>query len=236
MYEKIVNYFESNLSLENIYFRRKKWLWILGNILIVLIEVIINYIIFKFIINMWIRIGVMLLIDFFIALSFLIFVYVLPVNKIYRGKIKEKTKIDLVGILMKEQKLSKYRKIEIKEMEKFIKKKCKINNIESIDTIIDMINEEIEYKYTKMNFMDKYFNNAILPILISVLTIYFTNTNEQNITNILVTTITSIGSIIITGVFIMKIKNGNIIPVNKKENLLELKRVLMDIKIEWSKR
>lgn len=236
MYEKIVNYFESNLSLENIYFRRKKWLWILGNILIVLIEVIINYIIFKFITNMWIRIGVMLLIDFFIALSFLIFVYVLPVNKIYRGKFKEKTKIDLVGILMKEQKLSKYREIEIKEMEKFIKKKCKINNIESIDTIIDMINEEIEYKYTKMNFMDKYFNNAILPILISVLTIYFTNTNEQNITNILVTTITSIGSIIITGVFIMKIKNENIIPVNKKENLLELKRVLMDIKIEWSKR
>lgn len=34
-----------------------------------------------------------------------------------------------------------------------------------------------------------------------------------------------------TGNFLNKFKNINITPVNKKENLLELKRVLMDIKI-----
>ena len=83
------------------------------------------------------------------------------------------------------------------------------------------------------NFREKYFNNTILPILILVLTIYFTNTNEQNLANILITTITSIVSIVVTGSFITKIKDINITPVRKKENLLELKRVLMDIKIKW---
>ena len=170
--------------------------------------------------------------DFLITLFFLIIDYALPINKIYKEKIKEKTKIDLVGLLMKEEGLSAYRKIEIQQMDIFIKKKCKINNIASINTIIDMINEEIKDKYTKKNFIEKYFNNTILPILILILTIYFTNTNEQSLANILATTIVSIVSIVVTGNFITKIKNINITPVRKKENLLELKRVLMDIKIK----
>lgn len=236
MYEKIVNYFESNLCVENIYFRKKCILWIFGIIVTLFLELTINCIISNFIDNIWLKIGVILLIDFPITLCFFILVYVLPINKIYKEKIKEKTKLDLVGLLMKEERLSAYREIEIEEMEEFIKKKCKINKIESIDTIIDMINEEIKDKYTKKNFREKYFNNTILPILILVLTIYFTNTNEQNLANILITTITSIVSIVVTGSFITKIKDINITPVRKKENLLELKRVLMDIKIDWSKR
>lgn len=235
MYEKIVSYFENNLCLENIYFRRKNKLWMLGIIVMLLIELIINYAIFKLVFNIWAKIVIILLIDFFIIVIFFIFVYFIPINRIYTEKTKEKVKLDLIGILMKEEVLGKYREIEIKEMEMFIREKCKINNIESINTIIDMINEEIKYKYTKINFRDKYFNNTILPILILVLTVYFTNTNEQNIKNIIVMTVTSIGSIFITGNSITKIRNINITPVNKKENLLELKRVLTEIKIEWER-
>ncbi|CDD17573.1 unknown [Clostridium sp. CAG:798] len=231
MYEKIVNYFESNLCVENIYFRRKYILWMVGILATLLIELIINYIVSNFISNIWIRTIVILSIDFLITLVFLILAYALPINKIYKEKIKGKMKIDLVGLLMKEERLSAYREIEIEEMEVFLKKKCKINNIESIKTIIDMISEEIKDKYTKKNFIEKYFNNTILPILILILTIYFTNTNEQSLANILTTTIISIVSIVFTGNFITKLKNINITPVRKKENLLELKRVLMDIKI-----
>ncbi len=166
------------------------------------------------------------------TIVFLLFAYVLPLNKIYKEKIKGKTKLDIIGLLMREERLSAYREIEIEEMEAFLKKKCKINNIESIKTIIDMINEEIKDKYTKKNFIEKYFNNTILPILILILTIYFTNTNEQSLANILATTIVSIVSIVFTGNFITKIKNINITPIRKKENLLELKRVLIDIKIK----
>lgn len=231
MYEKIVNYFESNLCVENIYFRRKYILWMVGILATLLIELIINYIVSNFISNIWIRTIVILSIDFLITLVFLILAYALPINKIYKEKIKGKMKLDLVGLLMKEERLSAYREIEIEEMEVFLKEKCKINNIESIKTIIDMISEEIKDKYTKKNFIEKYFNNTILPILILILTIYFTNTNEQSLANILTTTIISIVSIVFTGNFITKLKNINITPVRKKENLLELKRVLMDIKI-----
>lgn len=197
------------------------------------VEFIINYVISSFIDDMWTKIVIISLIDFLITFIFFIFAYILPVNKMYKAKIKEKTELDWVGILMNEERLSAYREIEIKEMKEFLKNKCKINNIESINIIIDMINEEIEYRYNKTNFMDKYLNSIILPVLIMVLTIYFTNINEKNFANILVMTIISLISIIVVGSSIINI---NIIPINKKENLLELKRVFMDIKIEWSKR
>ena len=232
MYEKIVSYFESQLCIENIYFRRNYILWIVGIITTFLLELIVNNIITNLICNVWARTGIILFIDFFMTIVFLLFAYVLPLNKIYKEKIKGKTKLDIIGLLMREERLSAYREIEIEEMEAFFKKKCKINNIESIKTIIDMINEEIKDKYTKKNFIEKYFNNTILPILILILTIYFTNTNEQSLANILATTIVSVVSIVFTGIFITKIKNINITPIRKKENLLELKRVLIDIKIK----
>lgn len=131
---------------------------------------------------------------FFMTIVFLLFAYVLPLNKIYKEKIKGKTKLDIIGLLMREERLSAYREIEIETMDDFLRKKCKIRNIGSIDTVIDMINEEIKDKYSNKNFIEKYFNNTILPILILILTMYFTNTKE--------------------------------------ENLLELKRILMDIKIK----
>lgn len=165
----------------------------------------------------------------------MIFAYVLPINKLYKGKIKKETKWDVLGLLMGEEILSIYREIEIKEMNDFLKKKCKVNSIESMDIVINMIDEDLKDKYNKKSFIEKYFNNTILPILILILTIYFTNTNEQNLKNILTITIISIISIIITGNFITIIKNINITPVRKRENLLELKRVLIDLKIEWTK-
>lgn len=235
MYEKIINYFETNLCIENIYFRKKYKLWIIGIIATFLLELIINYIVAKLISNVWIRASVILIIDFFITVVFLIFAYVLPINKLYKGKIKKETKWDVLGLLMGEEILSIYREIEIKEMNDFLKKKCKVNSIESMDIVINMIDEDLKDKYNKKSFIEKYFNNTILPILILILTIYFTNTNEQNLKNILTITIISIISIIITGNFITIIKNINITPVRKRENLLELKRVLIDLKIEWTK-
>ena len=221
MYEKIVNFFESNLCIENIYFRKKYKLWIFSIIAIVLLELMCNFILTKIFNNIWISIILILFSDLLITSIILFFAYVLPINKIYKYKFNENTKLDLVGLLMKEERLSLYREKEIKEMQFFLKKKCKMNNIESINTIIDMINEEIKEKYVKKNFVEKYFNNTILPIIILILTIYFTNTNEQNLANILMLTIISIIPIILTGNFLNKFKNINITPVNKKENLLE---------------
>lgn len=130
-----------------------------------------NFILTKIFNNVWISIILILFSDLLITSIILFFAYVLPINKIYKYKFNENTKLDLVGLLMKEERLSLYREKEIKEMQFFLKKKCKMNNIESINTVIDMINEEIKEKYVKKNFVKKYFNNTILPIIILILTI-----------------------------------------------------------------
>ena len=235
MYEKVVNYFEKNLCIENLYFRKKYKLWIIGIISILAIELIINYIVARIIQDLWIRMAITLVIDFIITGMFLLLAYVIPINKIYKEKIRGKTTIDIIGVLINEENLSAYREMEIQEMQNFLKKECKIKNIESINKIIEIINEEIKEKYERKGFIEKYFNTTILPVLILILTVYFTNNNEQHFINILSTTLISIIAIILAGSLVIRIKNINITPVNKRENLLELKRVLMDIQIKWSK-
>lgn len=235
MYEKIVNHFEENLCMENIYFRKHYKKWIIGIIVTLVLEFVINYILSMLIENLWVRSGIAIIADFTITIIMLIFIYVLPLIKIYRKQVNIKTKFDLIGTLMKEECLSAYREVEIEEMEHFFKNECKIKKIESINMIVELLDQEIEDKYKKKNFIEKYFNNTILPIIIFILTIYFTNNNEQQLTEIIAKTITSVLSIMIVMYFIAKIKNINITPVDKKHNLLELKRLLIDIMIKWNK-
>jgi len=235
MYEEIVNYFETNLCVENIYFRKHYKSWISGIVIVTMLEIIINYIISQIISNIWTRIFTILIIDFFITIIFLLLIYILPMIKIYTKKVNQKASFDPLGMLMGEEILSAYRDIEIQNMENFLRKKCKIKNVESISIILDLIDEEIQCKYEKKSFIDKYLNSIVLPLLILVLTVYFTNNNERQLSEIISKTIISIVTVVISGKFVFKIKNINITPVNKKQNLLELKRVLIDIMIKWNK-
>ena len=68
-----------------------------------------------------------------------------------------------------------------------------------------------------------------------ILTVYFTNNNEQQLTEIVTKTIISILSILFVMYFIQKIRKINITPVNKVDNLIELRRVLNDIKVKWNR-
>ncbi len=235
MYEEIVNYFETNLCVENIYFRKHYKSWISGIVIVTMLEIIINYIISQIISNIWTRIFTILIIDFFITIIFLLLIYILPMIKIYTKKVNQKASFDPLGMLMGEEILSAYRDIEIQNMENFLRKKCKIKNVESISIILDLIDEEIQCKYEKKSFIDKYLNSIVLPLLILVLTVYFTNNNERQLSEIISKTIISIVTVVISGNFVFRIKNINITPVNKKQNLLELKRVLIDIMIKWNK-
>ena len=235
MYEEIVNYFETNLCVENIYFRKHYKSWISGIVIVTMLEIIINYIISQIISNIWTRIFTIFIIDFFITIIFLLLIYILPMIKIYTKKVNQKASFDPLGMLMGEEILSAYRDIEIQNMENFLRKKCKIKNVESISIILDLIDEEIQYKYEKKSFIDKYLNSIVLPLLILVLTVYFTNNNERQLSEIISKTIISIVTVVISGNFVFRIKNINITPVNKKQNLLELKRVLIDIMIKWNK-
>lgn len=235
MYEKILNYFETNLCMENIYFRKNYKKWIIGLVLTLLFELASNYALSILISNIWVRSVIIILFDFIITILFLVFIYIIPLKKIYRKQVNTETKIDRIGLLMKEESLSAYREIEIKQMEKFLKNKCNIKKVECINSIIEMLNEEINEHYKGKNFIEKYFNNTILPIITLILTVYFTNNNMQQLTEIVAKTIVSIASILLVIYFIQRIRNINITPVNKKDNLIELKRILNDIKIKWSR-
>ena len=235
MYEKIINYFETNLCMENIYFRKNYKKWIIGLISTLVFELVSNYVLSNLISNIWERSIIILLFDFIFTILFLVFIYVIPLKKIYKEHVITKTKIDRIGLLMKEECLSVYREIEINQMEKFLKNKCNIKKVECINGIIEMLNEEINENYKGKNFIEKNFNNTILPIIILILTVYFTNNNMQQLTEIVAKTIVSIASILFVIYFIQRIRNINITPVNKKDNLIELKRILNDIKIKWSR-
>ena len=235
MYEIILNYFETNLCMENIYFRKNYPKWICGLIITLLLELTSNYVLSIFISNIWVRSTIIILFDFISTILFLVFIYVIPLKKIYIMQVNTKTKIDIIGLMMKEESLSVYREIEIKQMEKFLKNECNIKKVECINSIIDMLDEEINEHYKGKSFIENYFNNTILPIIILILTVYFTNNNMQQLTEIVAKTIVSIASILFVIYFIQRIRNINITPVNKTDNLIELKRILNDIKIKWSR-
>ena len=230
MYEKVVNFFEENLCIDNIYFRKHYKRWILGILSIVLMGFVVNNILSNLIEDLWLKSVLVIVVDCLITVLALIFIYILPVIEIYNGKLK----IDWIRWLMKEEYLSKIKEEQIIRMEKFLKNECEIKNIKSIDIIIEMATQEIDEKYKYKNFVDKYFNNIVLPIIIFVLTIYFTNNNEQLLPEIVVKTVMSVISILIVMYFIQKIRNINITHVSKRETLIDLKRVLNDIKIKWS--
>ena len=118
MYEKILNYFETNLCMENIYFRKNYKKWIIGLVLTLLFELASNYALSILISNIWVRSVIIILFDFIITILFLVFIYIIPLKKIYRKQVNTETKIDRIGLLMKEESLSAYREIEIKQMEK----------------------------------------------------------------------------------------------------------------------
>lgn len=236
MYENVVNYFEKNLCIENIYFRKNFKKWFSGIMFVLILVCVINILIFRIEADIRLLLLAMIIIDILIIGSSLWIIYIKPILKIYKQEIKCELKFDWKTFLLNEEKLGSYQKIQIQKMERYLKKECKIKNIETIDIIINLINEEIKDKYSIKSFGETWFINIFLPIMISILTIYFSNNNEQQLINIIVVTLVSIVLIFVIGSVFFKIRNINLVPINKKENLLDLKRVLIDIKIDWSKR
>lgn len=173
MYEKILGYFERNLCLENIYFRKHCLKWFVGIALMIIIEISVC-ILFQYInINFWHKFILQLLIFIIINCIGIYFIYIKHIIKIFEEKVGKKLKIDIIGILSKEEILGAYEEIQINEIEKFLVNECRINKVETIDYINSMIDREINDKYTNKNFSEK-----ILPVIIFMLTAFFANNNN----------------------------------------------------------
>ena len=128
MYEKIVNYFEEKMCIDNVYFREKHVLWIVGVMVTLIVEILINFIIMAFNIDLWCKTLIFFIIDIFITAISLLIIYVIPIMKIYKKKIKCKTYFDIIGLLMKQEPLSAYQEMQIDDFERFIKIDCKFGS------------------------------------------------------------------------------------------------------------
>lgn len=67
MYEKIVNYFEEKMCIDNVYFREKHVLWIVGVTVTLIVEILINFIIMAFNIDLWCKTLIFFIINIFIT-------------------------------------------------------------------------------------------------------------------------------------------------------------------------
>ena len=92
MYEKIINYFETNLCMENIYFRKNYKKWIIGLISTLVFELVSNYVLLILISNIWERSIIILLFDFIFTILFLVFIYVILLKKYTKSMLLLKQK------------------------------------------------------------------------------------------------------------------------------------------------
>lgn len=81
MYERIVGYFESKICIENIYFRNNCRLWIIGILVMIFGELLVNNIVKNLMSDKYVRIGIILLMDFCITMVVFLFIYFLPIKK-----------------------------------------------------------------------------------------------------------------------------------------------------------
>ncbi len=130
MYEKIVNYFEEKMYIDNIYFRERHVLWIVGATVTLIVEILINFIIMVLNIDLWSK-----TIDIFTTAISLLTIYIIHIMKIYKKKIKCKTYFDIIGLLMKREILSAYQEMQIDDFERLLKNDCEIKNLETIGYI-----------------------------------------------------------------------------------------------------
>lgn len=185
MYEEIVNYFETNLCVENIYFRKHYKSWISGIVIVTMLEIIINYIISQIISNIWTRIFTILIIDFFITLIVLpqfenmsliienILTEVLPFfyPEIFKDFVKD-TWMDkeeyilpeIKNIIKEKENIEKEYKTKLDEINQRIKDKQEetkylyniISSTGTGDKLVESIIKCLEYlEYTKVDDWDK---------------------------------------------------------------------------------
>lgn len=229
MYNKVLNYFERTYCVENIYFRKNWKLWIFGWIIVfslcIAIENLIELFGFSY---SFLR---TIIIDFVLMIPFLI----LNIANIYKTlkeiyEIKEKGRIDFLSLLTRETVDSYIFNKQLDGMKQYLKE-LNVLNRQSIEDIVSIAQKEVKEKYPKKDWLEQFFSK-ITPIIIFILTIFFTNNNIKDFNNIVSITIAGIVSAFVIYYFFSGFRNINITPVSKRNNLLDFIEIMENLKIE----
>lgn len=220
MYKRMLNYFENECCIENIFMKKFWYIW---DIVIIFTFVIcITFSILK-----WNTI-ISLVIVSIILIGFSVFYF-----KKYKQELKkelecEKIEVNWMAILNKQRFLPAYFEYQEKKLVEYFKS----NNITNQDKekFLIYVNEDLENKYPKSKIKEN-FLNVMVPTTIAVVSIYLTNSGTKDL-NIIINTI--IFAIIYAGMITISIYGVSRIGkmmVNPRKNLLDLKDVLRSINL-----
>lgn len=220
MYQRMLNYFENDCCIENIFMKKFWYIWD-----IVLIVTFTIWIIFS-ILN--INIIILIVVVSTIWTIFSIFYFRIYKQELQKELQYEKLKINWLAIFNKQRFLPAYFEFQEKKLGEYFK----IHNFTNDDKekFLMYVNEDLENKYPP-NKIKENFLNVIVPTTIAVVSIYLTNAGTNDL-NIIISTI--ISAIIYAGMVTVSIyglsRIGKMV-VNQRRNLLDLKDVLRSITI-----
>lgn len=224
MYNKLLNYFENECCISNI-FMQKHWLaWYITMGTMLAIAVVYSYVA-----NLWIRYIVTIGVNLLILGSLMITFYKLFCEEVRKELKKTKLYLNVREILQKYRRDPVYFEFQLSKMKKY----CKENNlsIEEIQKFIQYIDEDLNKKSPKDRKREM-FLSMIVPSIISIVTVYTTNNQIKEIQNIIGITITYIFIAYIISIVLYAILDIDKVIVDRRRNLLELKDILRNIDMD----
>lgn len=220
MYQRMLNYFENECCIENIFMKKYWYIWY-----IILISTIVICVIFSMLkINILISLAIVLA----IWIAFSIFYFKKYIRELQNELQGEKVKINWLAIFTKQRFLPAYFEFQEKKLSDYFR--THNITIEDKEKFLMYINEDLENKYPQSRIKEN-FLNVIVPTTVAVVSIYLTNSEAKDL-GIIINTI--IYAIIYAGMVTISIygvsRIGRML-VNSRRNLLDLKEVLRNIQI-----
>lgn len=223
MYKDLLDYFENECCISNIFMKKYWKIWYVA-----LLVLLVLYVIFMKLNLLWI--SILLLAVFLICNIYLLI-------RLSNLKIKEELKYDGVTInwvsfFSQERFKSAYYEFQMSKLSRYLKDK-NIKN-EEIEKFVKYVDEDLINKYPKDKLKEN-FMSVIVPATISVIAVYLTNNEIKDLKIIGTTVILSIIYAFIISFSIRGLNSLKYAIVNPRRNLLDLKDVLRNIKVEYRK-
>lgn len=221
MYNRMLNFFENECCIENIFMKKFWYIWDMMVIIIFAVCIIF----YKLGLNTIITIIVVGAI-FVLFFAFYFEIYKRELQKELQG---EKVRVNWLVLFNNQKFLPAYFEYQEKKLMVYFKS----NNITDKDKekFLIYVNEDLESKYPPSKIKEK-FLSVIVPVIVSVISVYITNAEVKDISNIIVLTIiaTFCAGVIIASIYVLS--HIGCMLTDPRRNLLDLKDILRNINIQ----
>lgn len=221
MYNRMLNFFENECCIENIFMKKFWYIWDMMVIIIFAVCIIF----YKLGLNTIITIIVVGAI-FVLFFAFYFEIYKRELQKELQG---EKVRVNWLVLFNNQKFLPAYFEYQEKKLMVYFKS----NNITDKDKekFLIYVNEDLESKYPPSKIKEK-FLSVIVPVIVSVISVYITNLGVKDISNIIVLTIiaTFCAGVIIASIYVLS--HIGCMLTAPRRNLLDLKDILRNINIQ----